>query len=79
MRHRIACGERDAGKALVVVTDKAKVALHLGTSAVILRGKRSDPVSVSEAAEFLIRDEVKGRKKRRRSQDDDDEDDGIEF
>jgi ABC-type polysaccharide/polyol phosphate transport system ATPase subunit len=71
--------QRDAGKALVVATDKPKVALHVGTSAVILRGKRSDPVGVSEAAEFLIRDEVKGRKRRRRSQDDDDEDEGMEF
>ncbi|HQR80896.1 MAG TPA: hypothetical protein PLT68_11810 [Actinomycetota bacterium] len=69
---------RDEGKALVIATDKPKVALHVGTDAVILRGKRADRVPVSEAAEFLIRDRVKGRKKpRHRAQDYDD--DGLDF
>lgn len=69
---------RDEGKALVIATDKPKVALHVGTGAVILRGKRADRVPVSDAAEFLIRDRLKGRKKSRR-RDRDYEDEGPDF
>lgn len=69
---------RDEGRALVIATDKPKVVLHLGTDAVIVRRKRTDRVAVSEAAEFLLRDRVKGRKKSRRSFDDD-EDEGLEI
>ena len=66
---------RDAGKGVVVTTTKPQIALHVGTKAVIVRGKRADQVGVAEAAEFLIRDKVKGRKRSRR-QDEDDDDDG---
>ncbi len=70
---------RDEGKALVIATDKPKVALQVGTSAVIVRGKRADQVSVVDAAEFLLRDKGKGHRKRR-SQDEDAEDEGgLEF
>lgn len=69
---------REAGRALVVVTDRPKIALQVGTAAVIVRGRRADQVSVAEAAEFLIRDEAKGRKKRPRREEDDDDDDGME-
>jgi ABC-type polysaccharide/polyol phosphate transport system ATPase subunit len=70
---------RDGGKGLVVTTTKPQIALHLGTKAVILRGKRADQVGVAEAAEFLIRDKVKGRKRSRRREEDDDDDSGIGF
>jgi hypothetical protein len=36
-------------------------------------------VTVTEAAEFLIRDRVKGRRKARRRARDDDEDPGLDF
>jgi ABC-type polysaccharide/polyol phosphate transport system ATPase subunit len=70
---------RDSGKALVVATDKPKAALHVGTKAVIVRGKRADEVPVSEAAEFLIRDRIKGKKKTRRRFEDDEDDGGLGF
>ena len=69
---------RDAGKALVIATDKPKVALQVGTDAVILRGKRCDPVSVVEAAEFLLRGPGKTRKRPQRNQEEDD-DEGLDF
>jgi len=80
---RHACADRlvelrDAGKALIIATDKPKVALQIGTDAVILRGKRSDPASVVDAAEFLLRGAGKTRKRPQRSQEDDD-DEGLDF
>ncbi|MCB0898264.1 MAG: hypothetical protein H6526_02620 [Actinobacteria bacterium] len=70
---------RDSGKALVIATDKPKVALQVGTSAVIVRGKRADQVSVVDAAEFLLRDKGKGHKKRRSRQEDDEDEGGLDF
>ena len=70
---------RDAGKALVIATDRPKVALQVGTGAVIVRGKRADPVSVVDAAEFLLRDKGKGHKKRRSRDEDDEDEGGLEF
>ncbi len=70
---------RDAGKGLVIATDKPKVALQVGTGAVIVRGKRADQVTVVDAAEFLLRDKAKGHKKRRSSDEDDEDDGGLEF
>lgn len=72
-------GMREAGKAVVMATAKPQVALQSGTQAVILRGKRSDNVEVTEAAEFLIRDRVKGRRKARRRFSEDDDEGGVEF
>ncbi len=69
---------RDAGKALIIATDKPKVALQVGTDAVILRGKRCDPVSVVDAAEFLLRGPGKTRKRPQRNQEEDD-DEGLDF
>lgn len=71
---------RESGKAVVVVTEKPQIALHVGTRAVIIKGKRSQEASVAEAAEFLIRQRVRGRKNaRRREDDEDDEDSGLGF
>ncbi len=70
---------REQGKAVVLATAKPQVALDAGSKAVILRGKRSQPVSVAEAAEFLIKDRVKGRRKARRRAEEDDDDSGLEF
>lgn len=72
-------GMRDAGKAVVIATSKPQVALQSGSQAVILRGKRSDNVEVTEAAEFLIRDREKGRRKAQRRFSEDDDDGGVEF
>ena len=82
--YRAACLDRlvalrDSGKALVIATDKPKVALQVGTGAVIVRGKRADHVSVVDAAEFLLRDKGKGHKKRRSRDEDDEDDGGLEF
>jgi ABC-2 type transport system ATP-binding protein len=71
---------REAGKAVVVVTEKPQIALQVGTHAVIIKGKRSQDASVAEAAEFLIRQRVRGRKKARRSDDEEEDDDsGLGF
>lgn len=70
---------RDAGKAVAVATIRPNVVLEVGSKAVILKGKRSQQVSVAEAAEFLIRDRVKGRKKARRRAQEEDDDSGMEF
>lgn len=71
---------RESGKGVVIVTAKPQVALETGTGAVIVRGKRADVVTVAEAAEFLIRDRVKGRRKaRRRAREEDDDDGGLGF
>lgn len=64
---------RDSGKAVVVGTVKAKVVLEVSSRAVILRPKRSTEVDVDEAAEFLVRERVKGRKRARRQAHEDDE------
>jgi ABC-type polysaccharide/polyol phosphate transport system ATPase subunit len=69
---------REAGKAVVVATDKPQFVLEAATDGVIVRGKRSDQVSVAEAAEFLIKARVKGRKKARRRVEEED-DDGQDF
>lgn len=70
---------RDAGKGLVIATDKPKVALHVGSKALIVRGKRADQVPVSEAAEFLIRDRIKGKKKPRRRYDEEEDEGDLGF
>lgn len=70
---------REAGKALVIATVRPNVVLEVGTKAMILRNKRSQAVSVAEAAEFLIKDRVKGRKKARRRAQEDDDDSSMEF
>lgn len=69
---------REAGKAVVIATDKPQFVLEAATAGLIVRGKRSDQVSVAEAAEFLIKGRVKGRKKARRRVEEDD-DDGLDF
>jgi ABC-type polysaccharide/polyol phosphate transport system ATPase subunit len=70
---------RDAGKAVVVATDKPQLVLEAATDGLIVRGKRSQRVSVAEAAEFLIKDRVKGRRKARRRAEEDDDDGGLDF
>ncbi|MEZ5185333.1 MAG: hypothetical protein R2720_06285 [Candidatus Nanopelagicales bacterium] len=70
---------REAGKGVVVATHKPQIALHVGSRAMIVRGKRSEEVDVSAAAEFLIRDRVRGRKLARRRAEDDDDETGMEF
>ncbi len=68
---------RDSGKAVVVVTDKPRVALHVGTSAVIVKGRKSQQVSVAEAAEFLERNRVRGPKKSPGRFEDEEDDPGF--
>jgi ABC-type polysaccharide/polyol phosphate transport system ATPase subunit len=68
---------RESGKAVVVVTDKPRVALHVGTSAVIVKGRKSQQVSVAEAAEFLERNRVRGPKKSPGRFEDEEEDPGF--
>jgi ABC-type polysaccharide/polyol phosphate transport system ATPase subunit len=70
---------REAGKAVVLASDKPQLLLEAATHAVIVRGKRSEQVSVAEAAEFLIKDRVKGRRKARRRAEEDEDDGGLEF
>ena len=70
---------RDSGKAVVIATVKPQLVLEVGTRALIARPKRSAEVSVAEAAEFLIKDKVKGRKKARRRAHEDDDDSGLDF
>ncbi len=63
---------------MVVATAKPQIALHVASRAVIVKGKRSREVSVSEAAEFLVRERVRGQKKAQRHEEDE-EDDGLGF
>jgi ABC-type polysaccharide/polyol phosphate transport system ATPase subunit len=70
---------RDAGKAVVVGSIKAKVVLDVASRAVILRPKRGTEVEVAEAAEFLVQERVKGRKRARRQAHEDDEDSSPDF
>ena len=69
---------RDAGKAVVVATAKPQIALHVATRAVIVKSKRSREVSVAEAAEFLVKERVRGQKRVQRHEEDE-EDDGLGF
>lgn len=71
-------GMREAGKAVVVATDKPQLVLETATDAVILRSKRSGRATVAEAGEFLIKGRVKGRRKARRRAEEDD-DGGLDF
>lgn len=69
---------REAGKAIVIATNKPQLVLEVATEAVLVKPKRSQYVSVAQGAEFLINDRVKNRRKaRQRAQEDDDE--GLEF
>ncbi|MFN8129033.1 MAG: hypothetical protein U0R28_09580 [Candidatus Nanopelagicales bacterium] len=70
---------REAGKAIVIATNKPQLVLEVATDAVILKGKRSEQVSVAQAAEFLISDRVKNRRKARRRAQEDDDDGGLDF
>lgn len=70
---------RDSGKAVVIATVKPQLVLEVGTRALIMRPKRSAEVTVAEAAEFLIKDKVKGRKKARRRAHEEDDDSGLDF
>lgn len=68
-----------SGTAVVLATSRPQVALNVGDRAVIVRAKRTQEATVTEAAEFLIRDRVKGRRRARRHAREDDEDPGLEF
>lgn len=70
---------RDSGKAVVIATMKPQLVLEVGSKALIMRAKRSVEVSVAEAAEFLIKDKVRGRKKARRRAREEDDDPGLDF
>ena len=72
-------GMREAGKAVVVATDKPQVVLEVATDAVILRGKRCERATVAGAAEFLIKGRVKSRRKAQRRAQVDEDDGGLDF